>query len=318
MSSQSMRGLVFDARAPALVRLRDDLSPPSAGRGEVCVRVTHSTVNGHEFELARHPMFRVLSFLKGARGPVRTGLEFAGVVATDGETVRTGDRVMGYVDLLAGHRPHADYVTIPEPYLGPVPAGVSLAQASTLPMSGLTALAALRDVAGVEAGQHVLVIGAAGGVGVLAVQIARILGASATAMATQAHHARLQALGATRTIDHRRTPIADLEGSFDAILDFSDTLRLRDVGHLLTRQGTFVPADPVANLPSIVTSSRVGYLMVDRGDASRLAELAAWVEAGRLQPVVDQSFPLDHWQQAVSHSHTRGRMGRTVLCFEPC
>lgn len=311
-----MRGLALDRRAAHHVRLRSDLARPEPRGGEVVVRVSHATVNGHEFDLAANPLTRVLAWLRRAPGEVRTGLEFAGVVETDGEAFRTGESVMGYVDMIAGWRPHAEFVAIPEAYLARVPEGVSLERASTLPMSGLTALAAVRDIARVGPGHSVLLVGATGGVGVLALQIARKLGASTTVFASSQHHAALRRLGATHAVDYREVPLSALEGPFDAVLDFSATLRVSQIGHLLAPEGVFVPADPIRNLGDVLFSRRTRWLMVDRGDGPRLRELGQWVADGDVELVLDRVFALSDWEQAVERGHTRGRMGRAVLAFE--
>ncbi|MEO0600594.1 MAG: hypothetical protein AAF211_04105, partial [Myxococcota bacterium] len=112
-AASTMRGLVLDPEAPHALRLRHDLPVPEPGPGEIRVRVTHSTVNGHEVELARNPLVRGLGWLRGARGEVRTGLEFSGVVDVGGELFDEGETVMGYAEVTAGPRPHADYVVIP-------------------------------------------------------------------------------------------------------------------------------------------------------------------------------------------------------------
>jgi len=258
---------------------------------------------------------RLIWFLSGVRGAVKTGLAFSGVVASEGRTFREGEEVMGWVHLYAGERPHADDGALPEPYLQRVPAKATMEEAATLPMSGLTALRALRDVVRVQEGQAVAVFGASGGVGVLTVQIAQALGARVTAVASAARHARLAELGADATVDYRQTPPDALTGSFHGVLDFSNTLRLRDVRHLLHPKGLFVPADPMANALDILLSRQAGYLMVDRGHSEDLAQLAAWVDDGRLTPVVDRVYALDTWREAVGRSHERGRMRRTVLSF---
>lgn len=310
-----MRGLALDRGATYNVRLRSDLPRPEPRVGEVVVRVSHATVNGHEFDLAANPLTRVLAWLRRAPGEVRTGLEFAGVVEADGETFRAGESVMGYVDMIAGWRPHAEFVAIPEAYLAPVPEGVSLERASTLPMSGLTALAAVRDLARLGPGRSLLLVGATGGVGVLALQIARKLGASTTALASSRYHAALRELGATHTVDYREVSLSELDGPFDAVLDFSATLRLSQIARLLTPEGVFVPADPIRNLGDVLFSRRTRWLMVDRGNGPRLRELGQWVADGELESILDQVFALSDWEQAVERGHTRGRLGRAVLAF---
>ncbi|MEM6930098.1 MAG: NAD(P)-dependent alcohol dehydrogenase [Myxococcota bacterium] len=316
MTASTMRGLVLDPRAPHSVRLRDDLPVPDPRPGEIRVRVTHSTVNGHELELALNPLVRGLGWLRGARGEVRTGLEFSGVVDIGGELFDEGESVMGYVEITAGARPHADYVVIPEIYVAPAPRGMPLAEAAALPMSALTALVAITRVARVRPGHEVLILGASGGVGVMAVQIARIVGASVTAVASSPHHDALHDLGATRTIDYRNTPVGELTGRYDAVLDFTSRTDLREVRHLLSANGVFVPADPFRNLGDVLGSRRAKWLMVDRGDGLRLQRIARWVEADRLGAVVSEVFEMSDWEAAVARSHERGRLGRTVLAFD--
>ncbi|MEM7156321.1 MAG: NAD(P)-dependent alcohol dehydrogenase [Myxococcota bacterium] len=311
----TMRGLVLDPSAEIGVRLREDLTLPTPKKGEIRVQVAYSSVNGHEFELARNPLVRLTRRLRRAPGEVQTGLEFAGVVDADGASFSRGERVFGYVDMIAGWKPHGEFLAIPEAYVARAPEGVPLARAAALPMSAQTALVALREVAGVQPGQHTLILGASGGVGVMAVQIARILGAEVTAVASAKVHERLADLGATQTVDYRQTPLEHMTGSFDAILDFSRTAYLSHVRHLLADGGMFIPADPLRNIVDVTLSRRAKWLMVDRGDRALLEEIARWVEQGRLEPIVDEVFEFARWPAAVTRSHERGRLGRTMLHF---
>ena len=190
-----------------------------------------------------------------------------------------------------------------------------MSHAAALPMSGLTALVALRDVAKVRSGQRVLVLGASGGVGVMAVQIARLFGAHTTAVASGSRLARLEALGADVTVDYRETPLPAMRGSFDAILDFTSQSWFREVAHLLSPTGVFIPADPIRNLRDLLFRRRAKYLMVDRGEAEGLRTLAAWAGEGALEAVVSDVYPLADYREAVERAHARGRLGRIVLEF---
>jgi len=314
--STKMRGLVLDQAAPLGVHMREDLDIPQPGPGQVRVRISHTSVNGHEFELAQNRFVRLTQLFTSAPGEVRTGLEFSGVVDTTGALFERGQLVMGYVDVIAGWKPHAEYIVIPEAYIAPAPRGIALAEAAALPMSGQTALVALRDVAEVRAGQEVLILGASGGVGVMAVQLARILGARITAVASSKHHARLARLGAHRTIDYRETPVGQMSGAFDAILDFSSTTYLKDVAHVLAPDGVFIPGDPMRNLLDIMLHKRARWLLVDKGDTALLTELGAWAEQGELEAVVNDVFTWSDWGDAVAKSHERGHIGRTIMEFD--
>jgi len=149
----------------------------------------------------------------------------------------------------------------------------------------------------------------------MAVQIARILDAEVTAVASRKHHPRLRELGASDAVDYRDAPLERMVGSFDAVLDFSSTAYLSQVRHLLADGGVFVPADPMRNLADIVLSRRAKWLMVDRGDGRLLQEVGGWVDEGRLHPMLDEVFELQDWDRAVARGHERGRLGRTVLGF---
>jgi NADPH:quinone reductase-like Zn-dependent oxidoreductase len=314
-SAATMRGLVFDPRLELDVELREGLARPVPRAGEVLVRVTHTTVNGHEFELADNATVRAMGWLRGAPGEVRTGLEFAGVVESQGGVFGVGQRVIGYVDVISGWKPHAEYVAISEAFLARAPETVSLAEASTLPMGAQTALVAIREVAGLRAGQRLLLLGASGGLGVNGLQIAHLMGVHVTAMASGRHRERLRELGADVVLDYRETTLASITDTYDAVLDFSSTAWLRDVRHLLGDRGVFVPADPMRNLFEILTSRRARWLLVDRGDTGLLSEISEWVDDGKLTPIVSETFGVDDWREAVARSHVRGRLGRTVLAF---
>ncbi|MEM9610102.1 MAG: NADP-dependent oxidoreductase [Actinomycetota bacterium] len=310
-----MSGLAWTGGEPP-VTLRHDLVVPEPKRGQSLVRVTHTTVNGHEFDLATSPLLRVASYVSGVRGPVRTGLEFAGIVERSGPRFGEGDRVMGYVNMVSGWRPHAEYVAIDDDHLGPVPASTTLAESSTIPMGGLTALDAVRKSTGERPDSEVLVLGATGGVGLMAIQIARLHGATPVAVAAIEHHERLRSLGAAAVVDRSVTPLEAWSRTFDAVLDFSSTKGLADVRHLLRDGGVFVPADPIGRIADVLRSRRTRAVLVSKGDTQGLRQLAAWVEGGQLQTVVDSEFPLADWRGAVERAQTRGRIGRTVLSFD--
>ncbi len=306
----TMRGIVLDGQRP---QLAEDLSIPTPRAGEVLVRVTHATVNGHEIQVASNAVLCCLGKLMGAKGPVRTGLEFAGVVQSDGEHLSAGDEVLGYVDMTRGWRPHAEFIAIPEGYLALRPGTVPQPTAAALSMSGQTALVALRDLADVQAGDAVLVLGASGGVGVMAVQIARLMGAEVTAIANRSHHPLLRDLGAHTVIHSRDLDLSALTGDYKLVLDLTTIYRYRQVRHLLAADGSFVPANPLNSLFDVLVRGQVRYLWVDKGDQGKLDELAAWAADGKLEAVIDQVYPLGDMESAFSRALERGKAGRVVL-----
>ncbi|MEM7801183.1 MAG: NAD(P)-dependent alcohol dehydrogenase [Chloroflexota bacterium] len=309
--SNTMKGVVLQGTVP---QLRHDLPVPPVAKGEVRVKVLYSTVNGHEIELAANRPMRLLNKLLGARGEVQTGLEFSGVVETDGEVFSKGEKVLGYVDLTKGWKPHAEYLSIPEAYLARLPDRLCPAEAAALPMSALTALVALRDIGKVRAGDSILILGASGGVGVMAVQIAKMLGAKTTAVASSAHHELLKTLGADALIDYRSDDIAQIDQRYALIFDLTTMYRYAQVRHLLTTDGVFVPANPFNSLiDMIVHRKAVRWLLVDKGDSAQIGELADWAATGQLKAVIDQKFELPHYQEAFERALARGKAGRVLI-----
>ncbi|MEM8861401.1 MAG: NAD(P)-dependent alcohol dehydrogenase [Chloroflexota bacterium] len=306
-----MKGIVIEGDTP---QLRSDLPVPPVKKGEVKVRILYSTVNGHEIELAANKRMRFLSRLMGAKGEVQTGLEFSGVVETEGELFRKGENVLGYVDLTKGWKPHAEYISIPEKYLARLPESLSPKEAATLPMSALTALVTLREVADIKAGDSVLILGATGGVGVMAIQLASALGAKTTAVASSKHHQLLQELGTDNLIDYKTTDITQTTEQYDLIFDLTTNYRYQQIRHLLTDSGIFVPADPFKSLFDILFYRKsVKWLLVDRGDSALIAELAELATNGKLKAVIDSHFELAGYKAAFERALSRGKAGRVLI-----
>ncbi len=306
-----MKGIVLNGKEPVL---KQDLPIPPIANGEVKVRVIYSTVNGHEIELASSKSARLLGKIMGARGEVQTGLEFTGVVETKGQTFSVGDKVFGYIDMTKGWKPHAEYISIPEQYLAHLPDALSESSTAALPMSAMTALTALRDIAKVQTGDSVLIFGASGGVGITAIQIAKILGATVTAVASAKHHELLTELGADKCIDYRTTNVSDMTGQYSAILEMTTQYRLKQIKHLLKDNGIFMPANPFNNLLDFLFNGRLTkWLFVDKGNTEQLNQIAAWAKLGLIKPVIDQEFELTHYKDAFKRALERGKAGRVLL-----
>ncbi len=306
-----MQGIVLNDASP---QLRNDLPIPPIGAGEVLVKILYTTVNGHEIDLATDKAMQFLNKLMGARGDVKTGLEFSGIVESDGEVFTTGDKVLGYVHLVKGWKPHAEYIAIPEQYLAPLPASLPVTDAAALPMSAMTALVALRDIAHIQDGDSVLILGASGGVGVMAVQIASILGAKITAVASAKHHELLTELGADTLIDYKTTDITQTTAKYAMVLDLTTNYRFKQIRHLLDDDGYFIPANPFNSLLDMLRYRKaVRWLYVDKGDSKMLAELVHWATTGKLKSIIDSQFDLTDYKDAFDHAMSRGKSGRILL-----
>ena len=169
VSNYIMKALVNSNKKLQLV---ENMPEPKAKPGEVSVKVLYASLNPTDLDIARGSLDFFLK-LNGAKSAVRTGLEFSGIVLEDSTRFQKGERVFGYTHLLKGPKTHQEILTIPEDFVAAMPDEVSFAEAASVPIGAQTSLVALRDVAGLKSGQSVLIIGASGGVGVFAVQIAK-------------------------------------------------------------------------------------------------------------------------------------------------
>ena len=306
----------------ALVTTKDELRSvtdhpePSPAAGEVKVRIHTASVTSTDQAVVDGHMDLFLTLAR-AKSPVRTGLEFAGVVTQDSAKFKQGDQVFGYVSLLKGPKTHQEYICVNENFLAPLPKDITMEQGAGIAIAGQTSLVALRQLAKLKPGQSILIVGASGGVGAVAVQIATQMGAKVTAMAGPGQGPFLSALGADTVLDYTQQTIASLTGAFDVVLDLSCVLKFREVRHLMTKRGLFIPADPALNLKDFIGNlwrrQKVGYLLVDKGHGETLKEVSDLVVSGRVKLAENQVYPWEDYVQAFERLGQKGRNGRIIL-----
>ncbi|OXM61923.1 NAD(P)-dependent alcohol dehydrogenase [Amycolatopsis vastitatis] len=318
-----MKALVQDHYGSPGVLGLTDLARPAPGPGEVVVRVHAAGVDPGVWHLTTGQpyLLRLLGFgLRAPKNPVR-GLDFAGTVEETGDGVtkfRPGDEVFG-----TGEGSFAEYTVGREDLLAAKPARLSFEQAAAVAISGCTALQGLRDAGRVRPGQSVLVIGAAGGVGSFAVQLAKHFGAEVTAVCSTGKIDLVRALGADHVVDYTRADFA--ERRHDLILD---TAGLRSVHHLrraLTPRGTLVIVGGeggkwlggvqrvfrAALLNPFVRHRLRGLVCQVRG--ADLEVLRETIEAGRVTPLLDRAYPLADAVAAIDYVHRGHSAGKVVL-----
>ncbi|WP_460067469.1 zinc-binding dehydrogenase [Streptomyces sp. YKOK-I1] len=225
---------------------------------------------------------------------------------------------MGGPHLTRGEKALAQYVAVPEEYLAELPEPLDLTRAAALPIGAETALTSL-DKAAVRDGDRVLVVGASGGVGVYAVQIAAALGATVTALGGRNSAARLTELGATAAHSCRDTSFDDLPGAFDAVLDFSGTLRFGRVRRRLSRRGAFVNVNPQKDVTGMI-AARLGrrtapFVYVPHSSAPIQSRVLDLVAQGRITPVVEASYDITDHRTAFGDLLHHARFGKIVITF---
>jgi NADPH:quinone reductase-like Zn-dependent oxidoreductase len=271
-------------------------------------------------------MIRFIGF--GVRRPkVRVrGMDLAGRVEAVGEQVtrfRPGDAVFGWAD-----GSYAEYASVPEDHLAPMPASIGFEQAAVVPISGLAALQAVRDEGEVQPGQKVPVIGAAGGVGSFAVQLAKAFGAEVTGVAGTAQLDLVRSIGADEVIDYTREDVTDGTRHWDVILDTAGHRSLSRLRRALSRRGTLVIVGSEGRGRWLGGFDRqLRALLLSRFVSQRLRALSSkprhddlqvleeLIRAGRLRPLVDRTYPLAEVPEAIRHlveGHGRGKVAITV------
>ena len=293
-----------------------DVPMPMPGPNDVVIRVVAAAVNPVDWKI-RDGMLKLLT---GRRFPKILGTECAGEVVETGSNVqrfRKGDPVIGYPGIrrLAAY---AEYVSVPERTTFPKPAGITFEQASTLLIAGLTALQALRDLGHIAAGHEVLINGAAGGVGHFAVQIARIFGATVTAVCSGTKAALVQGLGADRVIDYTREDFTNGTRRYDIIFDAVSKRSFADCKRVLAAHGRYVntlPSFPVlANqyLLGVLTRQKAATVMVKPNSAD-MELMRNWIEEDKLRILIDKVYPLAQIGEAFAYSETGKATGKVVL-----
>ncbi|HEY5981022.1 MAG TPA: NAD(P)-dependent alcohol dehydrogenase [Microlunatus sp.] len=299
------------------------------GPGRVLVRVEAAGVDQGTWHLLTGKPY-LLRLVFGVRAPKRVvpGFDLAGRVVAIGEGVArfaVGDEVFGI-----GEGSYAEYATALESKLERRPACWTATQAAAVPVSGLTAWQALHEAATVEAGQRVLVIGASGGVGSFAVQIAVAAGARVTAVCSGAKAEFVRGLGAEQVVDHRVHDVADLGVAYDLVLDIGGRSTLRRLRRLTVPGGTVLliggdDKNPVfgpfgRSLRALAWTPFAGrsfVMLVAREHHSGLRELAGLGSAGKLTPAVDRVFPLADAVGAITALAAGTVRGKLVLSVGP-
>ncbi len=323
-----MKAIVQDRYGTADVLELEDIDKPVVGSGDVLLRVLAASAHiGDWHVMTGLPyLFRIAgNGLRAPKARVR-GTDVAGRVEAVGKDVarfQPGDEVFGICD-----GSFAEYATARTDKVAPKPANLTFEQAATVPTSGCTALQGLRKVGRVQPGQTVLIIGAAGGVGSFAVQIAKAFGAHVTGVCSTTKVDLVRSIGADDVIDYTRDDFAETGQRYDLILDIAGNRslsRLRRAlaprGHLVITGGEGggrwfggIDRQLRASMLSPLTSQKLG-TFVAKANREDLVVLKELIEAGKVTPVIDKTYPLSEVPEAIRYleqGHARGKVVITV------
>lgn len=323
-----MKAIVYTNYGPPNVVALADVPKPTPKDHEVLVRIHATTVTAGDWRARSLNMPAGFGFLGrlvfgvfGPRKPI-LGTELAGEVEAVGSAVtrfKMGDQVFAFTG--ASYGCHAEYRTMPEEGLiARKPENLSFEEAASLSFGGMNALGFLRDKAGIKRGDRVLVVGASGGVGTAAVQLAKHFGAEVTGVCSAANLDLVRSIGADKVIDYTREDFAKSGETYDIILDTTGTVpfarcesALKQGGRLVAVQGSFAQALGLER-PSKASGKKViASVVAMKVDGMQLlAQLAA---TGELKPVIDRSYPLAKAAEAhgyVDKGHKRGSVVLSV------
>ena len=325
-----MRAIVGESYGTADALELRDIDRPEIGRDEVLVRVEAAGVDRgvwHVMTGLPYPIRLAGYGLRAPKNPV-LGMDLAGTVEEVGAGVTRfapGDAVFGI-----GKGSFAEYARAPESKLAPRPANLAAEQAAVVAVSGLPALQGLRDHGKVGPGQRVLVIGASGGVGTYAVQLAKAFGTEVTAVCSTTKVDLVRSLGADHVVDYTREDFADGEGRYDVILDIGGNAPLSRLRRALTAKGTLVIAGGESGgrwlggndrqLRAIVLSRFVDQTLttfISSENHRDMLVLKELIEAGSVAPVIDRSFALAEVPEAIRYLEQGRARGKVVIDIGP-
>ena len=310
----SMRAMVIERYGDPDVLQERVVPRPVPKRGQVLVKTQFIGVNPKDV-IVRKGKFRIAT---GNRFPMIIGHDIAGEVvdAAPDADLNRGEAVFGMINDFAG-RAYAEYAAVDAEQLALAPTSIELRVAAGVPLAAQTALQGLRDEARVSAGHTVLINGASGGVGVFAVQIAKILGAQVVAVCSYRNVDLVSELGADEVVDYTQTDLVAMNGEFDAFYDVFGNYTFDRVKHLLGPSGTYVQTVPSARIFKDVARTIVqrkrAKLVVVRSRRNQLDWLRRQIDGGELRAVVDRTFPFTEASEAHRYMETKRARGKVVL-----
>ncbi|HYW20339.1 MAG TPA: NAD(P)-dependent alcohol dehydrogenase [Nodularia sp. (in: cyanobacteria)] len=310
-----MKAVVIRRYGSAEVLQYEDVAQPPIKPNQLLVKVHASSVNPIDWKTRQG----MLSWLTGNQFPLILGFDVAGEVVAIGSQVtgfQPGDAVYGSTSFPGGA--DAEFAAVQENLIAPKPSNLTFEEAATVPLAALTALQALRDQGNIKSSQTVLINGAAGGVGMFAVQIAKVFGAEVTGVCSTKNLEFVKSLGADRVIDYTQEDFTENSGQYDIIFDAVGKRSLSNCKRVLKPNGIYISTlpSPEVLIQSVLTAFFPGQkakFVIEMPNTQDLVYLKELIEAGKMRTVIDQSFPLAELAAAHSYSESERTVGKIAI-----
>lgn len=301
-----------------------DVTRPEPGPGEILVRVIRASLNPRDW-LTMRGIYQARRTVEPL--PITLGSDFSGEVVALGSGVSQfdlGDAVFGMQPLKGKFGAFAEFVKIRADAVAKKPDELSHDDAAAMPCAGMTSYQTLHDIAKVQPGEHVLVNGASGGVGVYAVQIAKAMGANVTAVCGPDNGDLCRGLGADAVINHREESFQDQTGAFDVVYDVIGRSSPQKAAASMKPGGRYITTIPgigtaLTALKSWLLSKliplkrKTAHLIVVKPNPGELSAMAQMIINGEMRSVIDSRYKLDDIEQAFERSQTWRAKGKIII-----
>ncbi|WP_394831462.1 NAD(P)-dependent alcohol dehydrogenase [Pendulispora rubella] len=314
-----MKAIVYRDYGKADLLCMEDIPLPALAVNEALVRVRAAALNPKD-SFFRKGRFHAFS---GRRFPKQIGVDFVGEIVRVGarfRVARVGEPVMGFVSEVRYLRGTlAEFVRVRENEAGPIPPSFATPDLAGVPLSALTALQALRDVARLAPGDRVCIHGASGGVGTMAIQIAKAMGAHVTTTSSPKNFALCRELGADVPCDYAADDLFEGNTNYRVVFDAFGNLSLAKVRAVLSSRGVYVSTVPSRRLACEVLATTVGFprarLVVVRPRVADFAYVAELLISGRLRPVTDRTYAFTRTDviAAMHHLESKRTRGKVIV-----
>lgn len=309
-----MRAIIIRKYGGPEVLEQADVPLPKVTAGHVLIKVEAAAMNPIDRKIRNGEM----KMFVRAPFPIVLGGEVAGEiteVASDVTRLKVGDKVFSLVP--GEHGGFAEYVSVPHEAAAVRPASLDAVQAVSIPVGAVTALQSLRDKGELQAGQHVLINGAAGGVGFFAVQIAKEMGAQVTAVCSEAKHELVRRAGASECIDYKKSDFTKLGRKWDLIFDAAGAKHFGDCRDALEPHGIYVTTissggDMVAPVLNPIRAQKSRFILM-KPNIADLEHVRDLVESGKVKPFVGPIFPMAKMSEAQAVADAGTATGKIVI-----